>query len=48
MIYIYIFKPAPLKPEVVAVDRRRCGLIKDDARRDFKAVERQMDHVGRL
>ena len=37
-----------LKPEVVAVDRRRCGLIKDDAGRDVKAVERQMDHVGRL
>ena len=36
------------KPEVVAMDRRRCGLIKGDAGRDVKAVERQMDHVGRL
>ena len=37
-----------LKPEVVAMDRRRCGLIKGDAGRDVKAVERQIDHVVRL
>ena len=36
------------KPEVVAMDRRRCGLIEGDAGRDVKAVARRMDRAGRL
>ena len=36
------------KPEVVAMDRRRCGVIKGDDGRDVKAVARRMDRAGRL
>ena len=30
------------------MDRRRCGLIQDDAGRDVKAVEHRMDRAVRL
>ena len=36
------------KPEVVAMERRRCGLIEGDAGRDAKAVACRMDGAGRL